>query len=41
MARDKIVISQKQPKPCPVCYTPMRLTGKVWACDKHGIPTRP
>lgn len=28
----------RQPRPCPRCYAPMRLVGKHWECDKHGQP---
>jgi hypothetical protein len=28
----------REPKPCPRCYAPMRMTATGYACDKHGAP---
>lgn len=36
------VTGEKPPKPCPTCYSPMKVTkGKDahYYCEKHGIPT--
>ncbi len=51
MARDKPLqvvkpkptgkFTQKQPKPCPTCYTSMRMEDGALACPRHGEPTRP
>lgn len=39
----KLVTGRHDPKPCPTCYEPMRLTQikpDKYACTKHGEPTR-
>lgn len=32
---------KNDPKPCPVCYAPMRLVNGHLECEKHGEPKRP
>ena len=40
--RSYVSLGSEGGKPCPTCYAQMTLEGKaVWACAKHGEPTRP
>lgn len=31
-------VKRREPKPCPRCYAPMRLTTTGYECERHGAP---